>query len=101
VRGGEVYSQVVRFQDSAQDLEDGIAHVLDEVVPAAEAVEGVRGLWLVDRESGERLSVMVFADEAAAETLFAAVGDRHAADPDRNRPAPVDSKRYEVYASAG
>jgi len=94
-----VYAQVTRFQDSEQDLEDGIAHVLDEVIPAAEASDGVRGFWLVDRESGERLSVLVFDDEMNAEALFAAVGERRAADPERNRPVPVGSTRYEIYAA--
>jgi hypothetical protein len=93
-----VYAQIITFQDSPQDLEDGIAHVLDEVVPAAAGTEGVRGLWLVDRESGERLSVMAFPDEAAADAMFARVGERRAADPDRNRPKPTGSRRFEVYA---
>jgi len=96
-----MYAQIVRFQDEPQDLEDGIAHVRDEVVPAAEELHGVTGLWLVDRETGERLSVMVFTDEAQAEALFAKVGERRAADPDRNRPSPVGSAKYEVYAAAG
>ena len=61
-----MYAQVMRFDDSPQDLEDGIAHVLDEVVPAAEAADGASGVWLVDRETGERLSVLVFADESSA-----------------------------------
>ena len=96
-----MYAQIVRFEDSAQDLEDGIAHVLEEVVPAAEATAGVTGLWLVDRATGERLSVMVFEDESRAQELFAKVGERRAADPDRNRPSPVGSTKYEVYAAAG
>jgi len=42
--------------------------------------------------------VVVFADEATATAMFAKVGGRRAADPDRNRPAPTGSRRYEVYA---
>jgi hypothetical protein len=43
---------------------------------------------------------MVFDDESCAEALFAAVGKARAADPDRNRPTPTGSQRYEVYAQA-
>jgi hypothetical protein len=93
-----MYAQVITFKDSPSDLEDGIAHVQDEVVPAAAATPGVQGLWLVDRETGERLSVMLFPDEAAATALFARVGERRAADPGRNRPSPTGSRRYDVYA---
>ena len=93
-----MYALVTRFQDGPTDLEDGISHVLEEVIPAARATDGVRGLWLVDRESGERLSVLVVESEEAANALFGAVGERRAADPDRNRPAPVSSGRYEIYA---
>ena len=96
-----MYAMVVRFEDGPQDLEDGISHVQDEVIPIAESTPGVAGFWLVDHESGERLSVMVFEDESTAEALFGAVGERRAADPDRNRPSPVGSKRYEVYGIAG
>ncbi len=95
-----MYAQVTRFEDSPSDLEDGISHVRDEVVPLARARRGVRGLWLVDRETGERLSVMIFEDEEAATALFADVGELRAADPDRNRPAPVGSTRYEIFAEA-
>lgn len=95
-----MYAQVTRFEDSPSDLEDGIAHVRDEVVPLAKSRSGVRGLWLVDRETGDRLSVLVFEDEADATALFAEVGERRAADPNRNRPAPVGSTRYEIFAEA-
>jgi hypothetical protein len=96
-----MYAMVVRFEDGPQDLEDGISHVQEEVLPIAQSTPGVAGFWLVDRDSGERLSVMVFDDESRAEAVFGAVGERRAADPDRNRPSPVGSKRYEVYGIAG
>ena len=95
-----MYAQVTRFEDAPADLEDGIAHVVDEVVPLAKGRAGVRGLWLVDRSTGERLSVMVFDDEETASALFAEVGKVREADPERNRPAPVGSTRYEIYAEA-
>jgi hypothetical protein len=95
-----VYAQVIMFEDSPDDLKDGISHVLDEVVPAAQAAPGVRGVWLVDRESGTRMSVMLFDDESSADAVFAAIGELRSADPDRNRPKPVASRRYEVYGSA-
>jgi hypothetical protein len=95
-----VYGQVVTFEDDTRDMEDGIAHVRDEVVPAAQATAGVRGVWLVDRETGTRISVVLFDDETCAQTFFAAVGERTAAAPGRNRPKPVGSHRYEIYGSA-
>ncbi len=95
-----MHAMVITFKDSEADLADGIEHVRDEVVPAAEATAGVQGIWLVDHETGDRLSVMVFDSDAAERTFFAAVGERRAADPDRNRPRPTGSHRYEVFARA-
>ena len=45
------------------------------------------------------MSVMLFDDEASAEALFTAVGERREAEPGRNRPRPTGAQRYEVYAT--
>jgi heme-degrading monooxygenase HmoA len=96
-----MFAVVMDFQETAADTEAGIAHVQDEVIPALKDAQGLLGLWLVDRDSNRRMTVMVWdTDEHHAEGM-AAVQARRAAAPERHRPAPASVQRFEIYGSIG
>lgn len=74
---------------STLQVDAGIAHVLDDVIPALEHAPGLTGVWLADRAKGKRLSIMVWQSEAAASAAMAEVQKRIAASKLRADPNPV------------
>lgn len=95
-----MFAVVMSFDDeSSEDLAAGIEHVEDEVLPALERAPGLHGWWLVDREAGRRLTVMVWESQEQFDAGMARIGEARAKDPDRHRPAPTSVARFEIYGS--
>jgi heme-degrading monooxygenase HmoA len=88
-------------RESPEQQEAGIRHVQEEVIPPVKDFSGLQGFWLVDRESGQRLSVMVWANEAASQAGMKAIMEERAKNPDRERPTPTSVQRFEVYGVVG
>lgn len=94
-----MFAQLITFEESAEQLDEGIRHVEEEVLPTLAEAGGLSGYWLVDREQGTRVSVMVWDSEEAAQSAWASLQERFAELGDPPRPTPASVARFEVYAS--
>jgi hypothetical protein len=97
-----MFGMVLTFEgESEKDVESGIEHVREEVIPAFARCGGVRAWWLVDREAGRRMTVMVWDGQESFDAAMALVQEARAKDPDRHRRAPSSSARFKIYGSVG
>lgn len=95
---------VATFDEAGPELDEGIRHVREEVVPALAGADGlVSGYWVVDRDAGRRLSVMVWRDgdavSSAMPAVIAQIAAARAAAGLGQQAAPTSTARYEVFAS--
>ena len=95
---------IATFEESGEQLDEGMRHVREEVVPSVRGATGLRAAyWLVDREAGKRLSVTVWNDpDASAAAMPAVIASikRLREEAGRTEPqrAPDRSERFEVFA---
>jgi len=95
-----MFAVVLSFDnESEEDLAAGITHVEEEVIPALEQADGLNGWWLVDRDAGRRMTVMVWESQEQFDAGMARIQEARARDPDRHRPAPSAVARFEIYGS--
>jgi heme-degrading monooxygenase HmoA len=92
-----MFAQVMTFDESPDAVQDGIEHVLKEVIPPLKEAGGLTGLWLVNAARTRRITVMLWESEEAASVGMQRIAAERAKDPDRVRPVPSSVERFEVY----
>jgi hypothetical protein len=95
---------VATFEESGEQLDEGIRHVREEVVPSIRGAAGLRtAYWVVDREAGKRLSITIWDDAEAAGAVMPGVmasikqrrDEAGLSEPQRS---PDFTERFEVFA---
>jgi hypothetical protein len=95
---------VATFSEPADKIEEGIRHIQEEVVPSIRGAAGLKaGYWVVNREAGERLSILIWntAEDMAAAMpgVMASIKQiRERAGRSQPQRSPDRSQRYEVVA---
>lgn len=95
---------IATFEESGEQLDEGMRHVREEVVPSIRGAKGVHAAyWLVDRGAGKRLSVTIWDNpDAVAAAMPGVVASikRIREEAGRMEPqrSPDRSERFEIFA---
>ncbi len=92
-----MFARVSTLQGPASEVDEGIRYVRENVLPRAAQMDGYKGAYLlVDRQSGESVSVTLWESEEALRASEEAA-DRLRGDAAGSLGAEIASvKRYEV-----
>ena len=92
-----MFARVSTLQGPASEVDEGIRHVREDVLPKVAQMDGYKGAYLlVDRQSGESVSVTLWESEEAMRTSEEAAS-RLRDDSAGSLGAEIASvKRYEV-----
>jgi heme-degrading monooxygenase HmoA len=61
-----MFARVSTYQGSPEQIEEGLAHVRENVLPKVRALDGFEGAYyLVDRDSGKAISITLWGSERA------------------------------------
>ena len=95
-----MFARVSTLQGPASEVDEGIRHVREDVLPKVAQMDGYKGAYLlVDRQSGESVSVTLWESEEAMRTSEEAAS-RLRDDSAGSLGAQIASvKRYEVAAT--
>ena len=92
-----MFAQLITFDETPDQVEEGIRHVTDEVIAPLAGTAGLRGFWLVNRDTGTRVSVMLWDDDDAMQAGFATLGAFRDSIGNPPRPTPTKVERFEIY----
>ena len=101
-----MFAQIATFEETPEQLTEGLRHLQEEVVPSFGQPEGLlAAYWLVDPASGRRLTLMIWdnpeAQAAAMPAIMQGIGARRAAAGRQNPPnSPTSVAKYEIFAQA-
>jgi len=99
-----MFVSISSFDETPEQLEEGMRHVREEVVPSITGAAGLRhGYWAVDRDSGRRVGVMVWDSPEAAGSAMPEVAQaikriREAAGRIQAQRSPDSTQRFELFA---
>jgi hypothetical protein len=94
-------ARLTRSQGPAERIEELIRVVKEDVIPAAQKIDGFKGgYWAVDRSTGTAIALTFFTNESALKASRAAADKIRAEGTQKTGGQIVSVEEFEVFAEA-